>query len=113
MNKELKEKIMKKYRTHDKDTGSANIQIAILTEEIKMLTEHLQKHKKDFSSRRGLVGKISERRKLLRYLEKHEPENHESLVKKLKIRIPKKIESAKEEIEPTKEEIDELEAGVV
>ena len=65
LDKKSKEKIIKKFRVHDTDTGSSQVQIAILTEEIKELTEHLKKHKHDFSSRRGLLKKVSERRKLL------------------------------------------------
>lgn len=70
LDKKAKEKIIKKFRVHETDTGSSQVQIAILTEEIKELTEHLQKHKHDFSSRRGLLKKVGERRKLLKYLQK-------------------------------------------
>ena len=66
-----KEKIIKKFRVHDTDTGSTQVQIAILTEEIKELTEHLKQHKHDYSSRRGLLKKVGERRKLLKYLQKN------------------------------------------
>lgn len=90
-----KEKLIKKFRIHDSDTGSSNIQVAILTKEIQLLTDHLKKHKKDYSSRRGLIGKINERRKLLRYLEKVDLESFEMLVKKLKIRLPKKVAKIK------------------
>ncbi len=87
LDKDLKDKIIKKYKIHDKDTGSSNIQIAILTEEIKMLTDHLKKHRKDFSSRRGLIGKVNERRALLSYLKKTDPKSFEDLSKKLKIKL--------------------------
>ncbi|PIT90510.1 MAG: 30S ribosomal protein S15, partial [Candidatus Komeilibacteria bacterium CG10_big_fil_rev_8_21_14_0_10_41_13] len=66
------------------------IQIAILTAEIRELTEHLKDHKKDYSSRRGLIRKVSLRRKLLRYLEKENEKSFDDLVKKLKIKISKR-----------------------
>ena len=65
LDKKAKEKVIKKFRVHETDTGSPQVQIAILTEEIKELTEHLKNHKHDFSSRRGLLKKVGERRKLL------------------------------------------------
>ena len=79
---------------HENDTGSSEVQIALLTEEIKSLTKHLKEHKKDFSSRRGLLRKVAERRRLLRYLEKDNLESFDELVKKLKLKI-KKIETPK------------------
>lgn len=81
-----KEKIIKKFRIHPTDTGSSNIQIAILSEEIKLLTEHLKIHKKDYSSRRGLLMKVNERRKLLKYLFKSDPDSYFVLIKKLKLK---------------------------
>ena len=89
MKRTQKKKIIKKHSTHDKDTGSPQVQIAILTEKIKQLTEHLKLHAKDNSSRRGLLGMVGQRRKLLNYLRAHDPENYEGLVKKLKIRAIK------------------------
>jgi small subunit ribosomal protein S15 len=85
LDKKAKEKIIEKFKTHDQDTGSAQVQIAILTAEIKDLTDHLKMHKKDFSSRRGLLRKVNERRKLLRYLLRETPKEHAKLVEKLKI----------------------------
>ena len=70
------------------------MQIAILTEEIKQLTEHLKTHKKDFSSRRGLLKKVGERRRLLRYLERENPDSFEALVKRLKLKIAKRYDKA-------------------
>ena len=67
-----KQKLIEKFRTHESDTGSPQVQIAILTEEVKELTKHLKDHKKDFSSRRGLIKKVSERRRLLKYLERED-----------------------------------------
>ena len=67
-----KQKIIEKFRTHKSDTGSPQVQAALLTAEVKELTEHLKKHKKDFSSRRGLIKKVNERRRLLTYLERED-----------------------------------------
>ena len=79
------DKLIKKFKTHDSDTGSSEVQIAILTNEINQLTGHLKTHKKDFSSRRGLLRKVGLRRRLMRYIQKESPERHEALLKKLKI----------------------------
>jgi small subunit ribosomal protein S15 len=86
LDKKKKDQIIKKFKTHKSDTGSPEVQIAILTEEINELTGHLKKHKKDFSSRRGLLRKVGQRRKLLRYLEKENSESYKSLIKKLKLK---------------------------
>lgn len=85
--KEDKDKIIKKFKTHESDTGSTEVQVAILTAEIEQLTEHLQTHKKDFSSRRGLLKKVGQRRRLLRFLQKDNPAGFDELVKKLKLKI--------------------------
>jgi len=85
LDKKLKDKIIKKFQTHPGDTGSPEVQIALLTEEIKQLIKHLGEHRKDFSSRRGLIAKISRRRSLLKYLEKESPESYQKLVKRLKL----------------------------
>jgi small subunit ribosomal protein S15 len=87
LDKKLKEKIIAEYRTHDSDTGSPQVQIAILTAEIKELTSHLMDHKKDFSSRRGLLRKVSERRRLLKYLEREDIKGYEKLTEKLKLNV--------------------------
>lgn len=68
-----KQNIIEKFRTHKSDTGSPQVQIAILTAEIKELTKHLRLHKKDHSSRRGLIRKVNERRRSLQYLEREDP----------------------------------------
>jgi len=86
LDKKKKEQVIKKFRTHESDSGSSEVQIAILSEEIKELTEHLKNHKKDFSSRRGLLRKIGQRRRLLRFLEKDNPTSYEDLIKKLKLK---------------------------
>jgi small subunit ribosomal protein S15 len=97
LDKKVKEKIIKKYRVHDTDTGSPQVQIAILTEEIKDLTEHLKQHKHDYSSRRGLLKKVGERRKLLKYLQKESSEQFKDLAVKLKLRIAAKLQAEEEE----------------
>lgn len=85
--KEDKDKIIKKYKVHDSDTGSSEVQIAILTAEIEQLTDHLKTHKKDFSSRRGLLKKVGQRRRLLRFLQKDNQASFEELTKKLKLKV--------------------------
>lgn len=85
--KEDKDKIIKKYKVHESDTGSSEVQIAILTAEIEQLTDHLKTHKKDFSSRRGLLKKVGQRRRLLRYLQKDNLPSFEEVVKKLKLKV--------------------------
>lgn len=105
LEKKKKQAIIKKFKTHEEDTGSPQVQIAILTEEIKELTEHLKTHKKDFSSRRGLFRKVNLRRKLLNYLAKTEKEEYEKLVKKLKIKKKNLIPDEPKIEEPTDEEL--------
>ena len=78
-----KDKIIKKYKLHTKDTGSTEVQVAILTEEINQLQDHLKKHKKDNHSRRGLLKKVNNRRRLLAYLAKTDEKRHQKLVKAL------------------------------
>ncbi len=80
-----KKKIIEKYRTHATDTGSPQVQIAILTEEVKELTEHLKMHKKDHSSRRGLIKKVGERRRLMKYLKREDAKGYDELMAKLKV----------------------------
>ena len=70
--KEVKKSLIEKFRSGESDTGSPQVQIAILTAEVKELTSHLRKHKKDYSSRRGLIKKVNERRRLLKYLERED-----------------------------------------
>lgn len=80
-----KQNLIKEYGLHEGDTGSPEVQIAILTEEIKRLSEHLKEHKKDNHSRRGLLQKVGKRRRLLQYLEANEADRYKSLKKKLGI----------------------------
>jgi len=81
-----KQKIIEKFRTHKSDTGSPQVQIAILTAEILDLTKHLKEHKKDFSSRRGLIKKVSERRRLLKYLDREDEKACTKLKEALKLK---------------------------
>jgi len=90
LDKKKKQKIVEKFKTHKNDTGSPEVQIAILTEEIKELTKHLREHKKDVSSRRGLLAKVSLRHKLLRYLEREDDKRFNKLVKTLALKISKR-----------------------
>ena len=83
LSKEEKTKIIKQYAISEGDTGSPEVQIAILTERIKKLTEHLKTHPKDNHSRRGLLKMVGRRRRLLEYLKNTEPKRHTKLVKAL------------------------------
>ncbi|MGI6324575.1 MAG: 30S ribosomal protein S15 [Bacilli bacterium] len=86
LTKEQKSKITKEFARHEGDTGSAEIQIAILTAEINALTEHLNKHAHDHHSKRGLLQKVGRRRSLLNYLMKEDIVRYRNLIKKLKLR---------------------------
>lgn len=86
LDKKLKERIIEKYKTHEGDTGSTEVQIALLTEEMKQLTGHLKNNKKDHSSRRGLLRKVNERRRLLKYLERENVKSYLDLIARLKIK---------------------------
>ena len=80
---EEKEKIIKKYKLKEKDTGSADVQVALLTEDIKKVLSHLKKHPKDIHSRRGLLKMVIKRKKLLKYLKKESVRRYNGIVKKL------------------------------
>jgi len=80
-----KTKIIKKYRTHTLDTGSPEVQVAVLTERLKELAKHLKSHPKDVDSKRGLLELIAKRKKILIYLEKKFPKRFNSLLKNIKI----------------------------
>lgn len=86
MENAVKEAVKEEYRTHDSDTGSVEIQVALLSQRIKELTGHLQTHKKDHSSRRGLIIMVSKRRKLLDYIRKKDEGRYQSLIKRLGLR---------------------------
>ena len=81
-----KTEIITQYKTHEKDTGSCDVQIALLTARINHLTEHLREHRKDFHSRRGLLQMASRRRKLLDYLKRHELAKYNDLLQRLNLR---------------------------
>ena len=81
-----KQEIIKEYATHEGDTGSAEVQIAVLTRRINELTEHLKVHKKDHHSRRGLLKMVGKRRNLLSYLKENDLEGYRALIAKLGLR---------------------------
>ena len=83
---EKKQELVKKYARNEKDTGSAEVQIAILTEEINDLTEHLKEHTHDYHSRRGLLKKVGQRRNMLNYLAKKDVQRYREIVKQLGLR---------------------------
>ena len=83
---ERKDEIIKDYATHEGDTGSPEVQVAILTERILNLTDHLKTHKKDFHSRRGLLVMVGQRRRLLDYLKRKDQARYEALIKRLGLR---------------------------
>lgn len=86
LSKETKQKIIKDYQLFEGDTGSVEVQVAILTAEIDQLTEHMKVHKKDFHSNRGLLMKVGKRRNFLEYLKKTDVNRYREIVKKLGIR---------------------------
>ncbi|WP_461204416.1 30S ribosomal protein S15 [Clostridium sp. DL1XJH146] len=86
MLRERKDELIKEYATHEGDTGSPEVQIALLTERINQLNEHLKVHKKDHHSRRGLLMMVGKRRGLLNYLKKQDIERYRSLIKRLGLR---------------------------
>ncbi len=83
---EAKKEIIEKFKTHPTDTGSCEVQIALLTDRIKYLTDHFKKHKKDNHSRRGLLKLVGQRRRLLRYLQNKDIMKYRELIKELGIR---------------------------
>ena len=83
---EAKQQIVARNRTHDKDTGSPEVQIALLSDRIAQLTQHFKTHMKDHSSRRGLLSLVAKRRRLLTYLKANSPERYKRVLEKLSIR---------------------------
>ena len=83
---ERKQQIIGEYRTHQTDTGSPEVQVAILSERIGQLTDHFKSHKKDHASRRGLLMLVSKRRSLLDYLKKYDSERYKAVIQRLGIR---------------------------
>jgi small subunit ribosomal protein S15 len=84
--REKKQSVISLYRTHQTDTGSPQVQIAVLSERIGELTEHFKTHQKDHASRRGLLMMVSRRRRLLDYLKSHDSESYKTVIQKLGIR---------------------------
>ena len=83
---ENKDEIIREYATHDGDTGSPEVQVALLTSRIRHMTEHMREHKHDFHSRRGLLQMVGQRRRLLKYLKKKDVERYRSLIGRLGLR---------------------------
>jgi small subunit ribosomal protein S15 len=86
LTQERKQQLIQEYKVHDTDTGSPEVQIAILTENITNLTNHLRDHKKDHHSRRGLLKMVGQRRKLLAYLKNKDIQRYSALIEKLGLR---------------------------
>ena len=84
--KEKTAELIKEHGTNEKDSGSSEVQIAILTERINAITDHLKENRKDHSGRRGLIAMVSRRRKLLDYIRKHSNENYLAIIKKFNLR---------------------------
>jgi small subunit ribosomal protein S15 len=81
-----KDEIIREYATHDGDTGSPEVQVALLTSRIRHMTEHMREHKHDFHSRRGLLQMVGQRRRLLKYLQKKDVERYRGLIGRLGLR---------------------------
>lgn len=86
MTKETRQKLIGEFRLHEKDSGSPDVQIALLTERIRYMTEHMSAHPKDFHSRYGLQGMVNRRNKLLKYLRREYPERYKALIERLDLR---------------------------
>jgi len=86
MKKEKKQQIIQDYKIHENDTGSPEVQVAILTQRINELTEHLREHKKDHHSRRGLLKMVGQRRRLLNYLRDNDIERYRTVIERLGLR---------------------------
>jgi small subunit ribosomal protein S15 len=86
MDQAVKAEVKNEYKLHDQDTGSIEVQVALLSSRIKELTEHLKMHKKDHSSRRGLIMMVNKRRKLLNYVKRKDEERYKELIAKLGLR---------------------------
>ena len=106
LTRQKKKNVIKKFQQHGQDTGSTEVQIAILSSEINELVSHLKMHHKDQSSRKGLLRKIGERRRLLRYLEKENKESYEALVKKLKLKQAKALLKKEKEEKAAETEVE-------
>lgn len=102
--KDKKSKIVKTYGTHKDDTGSSDVQVAILTERIKELTAHLKENPKDNHSRRGLLQMVAKRKKLLKDIQGRDEERYEKIAKSLKLKVAKSIKSKEDNQEQEKDE---------
>ena len=91
--KDKKKKIIEKFKTHKEDTGSSEVQVAVLTERIKELTEHLKVNKKDNHSRRGLLQMVAKRKKLLKDIQNNSEERFGKIAKSLKLKVAKKAKT--------------------
>ena len=107
LDKKTKQKLINKFKTHENDTGSPQVQIAVLTEEIKQLADHLKQHKHDHSSRRGLLKMVGDRRRLIRYLMREDQEALKVLAQKLNLKIAKKLIEEDELAKAQKAKLDE------
>jgi len=83
---QAKQELIQNYRVHEGDTGSPEVQIALLTERIRHLTDHLKTHRKDHSSRRGLLKMVGRRASLLKYLQRHDRQRYQTVIERLGIR---------------------------
>ncbi|HXF52216.1 MAG TPA: 30S ribosomal protein S15 [Dehalococcoidia bacterium] len=86
LTKEAKSALIQEYRLHETDTGSAEVQVAVLTERINRLTEHLKLHKHDYHSQRGLLKMVGKRRRLLAYIARHDVQRYRELISRLGLR---------------------------
>lgn len=86
LDRKKKKEIVEKFKQHPSDSGSASVQIALLSERINLLSEHFKAHKKDFNSRRGLLMLVGRRRRLLDYLKEHSPDKYLEIIKDLNLR---------------------------
>lgn len=86
LKQQQKQEIMSQYQVHETDTGSADVQVAMLSERINRLSDHLKSNKKDYSSRRGLLKIIGQRKRLLAYIQKYDQPRYKDLIKRLGIR---------------------------
>ncbi len=86
LTKERKQEIISEFQVHETDTGSSDLQVAVLTARIERLSQHMQQHKKDYASRRGLMKLIGQRKRLLKYIRRKDPQHYQQLIQRLGIR---------------------------
>ena len=107
LSKQEKDALIKKFRTHKDDTGSPEVQIAILSREIEQVSDHLKVHKKDNHSRRGLLKMVGNRRRLLRYLKQEDQKRFEKLVDRLKLKVVMTMTPSKVAVPKPEPEVEE------